>query len=803
MSHTQSSTTENNTKVSYRGDGKETAHRQVSHRQGSTIENKRKVSHRGDGKETAQGRVSQGQGFSTEKNRMVSDREDGEETAQGQVSDRQGSSTENNRMVSDREDGKEKGQRQLCQGQGTTREHNREIANREDGKETAQGRVSQGQGFSTEKNRMVSDREDGEETPQGQVSHSQGSRSEDNTEIANRDDEKEAAQGRVSHREGSTTEENREEEGLKENRGISVKEDKQLIPNRNKDEDRFNNNTTVAEDFRSSDTKEVRTTNPGAINYQSTSQSTAQMNPYGNNHTAYWFPPTNMHTSTPVNEASFPFMDSMMDNLYSENVMRNFSVQPAPSGNPTSSIFGNANSILYGIDNYVNDVPQQSFHSTEECNIGNNIKIRISIDSKIPVEISQEQEQHGHMPSNSFCKPWQNDSTITNSLHHGKDPSTDDKGIRGTSEIGINCKPYKVNMNRHGKYSFTKTGDDKLPEVETPKKRRDSLDSCCQTPIDWKKQTTYDINNLLQDTSTEKSTKNSRKKNSTSLHLIEESRPIEEHIQQTKWKQVSTEEIKENQQETQSIKWKKATNESIKGKEVICKSSERKPSLELKKKTFRRSGETESSRNRNDTLDKAKNEISWNDRKNEVATIKGASKRRDRRTRIIRNKDNNVTIDSTDDNDADDEEDESANLQTNEETEQPSDEEEINEFTSSEKQFQETNNTDESNDESDAGSEEGGSVRNEDRGDRQVGVKGIDEAAEEERDDQDEEEEEDDDGEDTQSVKTYVKSTIRFDDDDERSPHGTSSPKGNITIMLQIIQSYCCTILYYVPKHQI
>ena len=64
-----------------------------------------------------------------------------------------------------------------------------------------------------------------------------------------------------------------------------------------------------------------------------------------------------------------------------------------------------------------------------------------------------------------------------------------------------------------------------------------------------------------------------------------------------------------------------------------------------------------------------------------------------------------------------------------------------------------------------------------------------DEVAEEERDDQDEEE--DDDGEDTQSVKTYVKSTIRFDDDDERNPHATSSPKGNITIMLQIVQSYC------------
>ena len=429
------------------------------------------------------------------------------------------------------------------------------------------------------------------------------------------------------------------------------------------------------------------------MNYHSTPQSTAQITADGNNPTASWFPLTNMNTSTPVNEANFAFMDPMMDNLYSENIMRNFSVQPAPSGNPTSSIFGNANSILYGMDNYVNDVPQQSFHSTEECNIGNNIKIRISIDSKIPVKISQEQEQH--MPSNSFCKPWQNDSTLTNSLHHGKDPSTDDKGIRGTSEIGINCKPYTINMKRHGKYSFTKTGDDKLPEVETLKKRRDSLDSCCQTPIDWKELTTYDINNLLQDTSTEKSTKTSRKKNSTSLHLIDESRPIEEHIEQAKWKQVTTEEIKDIKQHSERIKWKKVSKESIKGNEEMSNSSERKPSMELKTKTFR-IADKERSRKRNDTLDKLKNQISCNNRKNEVATIKGASKSRDRRTQITRNEDNNVTVDSTDDNDADDEEDESANLQTNEETEQPSDEEEINKFTSTEKQFQDTNNTDES-----------------------------------------------------------------------------------------------------------
>ena len=141
------------------------------------------------------------------------------------------------------------------------------------------------------------------------------------------------------------------------------------------------------------------------------------------------------------------------------------------------------------------------------------------------------------------------------------------------------------------------------------------------------------------------------------------------------------------------------------------------------------------------------------------------------------------------DNYPDDKEDEYRNLQTNEETE-PSDEVEINELVSGEKQLQETNNSDQSNDDSDARSEEGGSVHNEDRGDRQVAVKSDDEAAEEEQDDQDEEEEENDEGEDTQSVKTYVKNIIPFDDDD-RNPHANSSPKGNITILLKIVQSYC------------
>ena len=665
-SHMQGSTTEDQTNISHREDQKETAQGQdPSHRPGSTTENQTNISHREDEKETAQGQnPSNRQHSTTENNRMVWDTEDRKERTQGeashmesstteekrkvfhtqdakdgaqcQVYHRQGTPTEKNRMVSDTEDRKDTAQGRVSQGQGSSTENNRMVSDREDGEETAEGQLSQGQGSTTEDNREIGNRKDGKETGQGRVSYSQGSTIKDNREITNRKDGKEAAQGLLSHRQASTTGHNREEEGLKEKRGIFVTEDNQLIPNRNKDEDRFNNNSTLAENFRSSDSKEVRTTNPGAMNYNSTSQSTAQMNPYGNNPTAFSFPPPNIHTSTPINEAGFPFMDPMMDNLYSENVMRNFSLQPAPSGNPTSTIFRNANSILYGMDNYVNDVPQQGFYSTEECNIGNNIKIRISIDSKIPVEISQEQEQHEHMPSNSFCKPWQNDTTLTNSLHHGKDPSTDDKGIRRTSEIGINCKPYKINMKRHGKYSFTKAGDDKLPEVETPKEikqqRRDSLDSCCQTPSDWKEPTNYDINNLLQDASTEESTTNSIKNNSTSFRVIDESRPIVEHIQQTKWKQVTTEEIKDNQQHTQRIKWKKATNESIKGNEVTSKSSERKPSMELKDKTFRKSEETQTSRNRSDTLDKPKNQRSCNDRKNEAATIKGASKRPDRRS---------------------------------------------------------------------------------------------------------------------------------------------------------------------------
>ena len=66
-SRRQGSTTEDQTKISHRGDTNKTSQRQVSHRQGFSTEDNRKISHREDGKEASQGRVCQGQGSSTEK----------------------------------------------------------------------------------------------------------------------------------------------------------------------------------------------------------------------------------------------------------------------------------------------------------------------------------------------------------------------------------------------------------------------------------------------------------------------------------------------------------------------------------------------------------------------------------------------------------------------------------------------------------------------------------------------------------------------------------------------------------------
>ena len=76
-----------------------------------------------------------------------------------------------------------------------------------------------------------------------------------------------------------------------------------------------------------------------------------------------------LYTSTLIKQSTYPqnvpFIDPIVDSVYSKNVLRDYSVETLPSGNAKSTTTGNANSILYGVDNYVNDVPQQGFHSTE------------------------------------------------------------------------------------------------------------------------------------------------------------------------------------------------------------------------------------------------------------------------------------------------------------------------------------------------------------------------------------------------------------------------------------------------------
>ena len=77
-------------------------------------------------------------------------------------------------------------------------------------------------------------------------------------------------------------------------------------------------------------------------------------------------------------------------------------------------------------------------------------------------------------------------------------------------------------------------------------------------------------------------------------------------------------------------------------------------------------------------------------------------------------------------------------------------------------------------------------------------VERDDEAAQEERDNQ--EEEEDDEGEDTASVKTYIKSIIAFDDDDDkRYPNATSSPKGNIQLCFISLSNVMLASMKYNP----
>ena len=144
-----------------------------------------------------------------------------------------------------------------------------------------------------------------------------------------------------------------------------------------------------------------------------TSHSTPQNYHYGSNQTGTWMHTSNLHTNTP-NTGNIPFMDPIMDNNYTDSVMRGYSNQYGHSGNATISTISNANSILYGMENYGNDGWQPNFPSTEDDNIGNKIKIKISIDSKLPVEIlnEKEEQQHQSMYSNSLWKSSENENDV-------------------------------------------------------------------------------------------------------------------------------------------------------------------------------------------------------------------------------------------------------------------------------------------------------------------------------------------------------------------------------------------------------
>ena len=62
-----------------------------------------------------------------------------------------------------------------------------------------------------------------------------------------------------------------------------------------------------------------------------------------------------LYTSTPTKQSTYPpnvpFIDPMVDSVYSKNVLRKYSVESLPSGNAKTTTTENANSILYGMDN--------------------------------------------------------------------------------------------------------------------------------------------------------------------------------------------------------------------------------------------------------------------------------------------------------------------------------------------------------------------------------------------------------------------------------------------------------------------
>ena len=220
-------------------------------------------------------------------------------------------------------------------------------------------------------------------------------------------------------------------------------------------------------------------------------------------------------------------INPLFDLNYTDTLLTNYGVQS------TSNTIGNANTILYGMShgqtnssftdsnrNYIDEgsqglsnwqIPASNFQSSQELNLGNRIKITISmppkdlhphsripldltIETKMPIEVLEQRPNHQYnilqdddkclhlkstptnvhpeltnedcesvdIQSNTSSKPWRSYSSTTTSDTIRKNTETDEQKTQSASENDANLKPYDINLHKHGNYSFTKRPKDKV-----------------------------------------------------------------------------------------------------------------------------------------------------------------------------------------------------------------------------------------------------------------------------------------------------------------------------------------------------
>ena len=207
-----------------------------------------------------------------------------------------------------------------------------------------------------------------------------------------------------------------------------------------------------------------------------------------------------------------PGINPLFDLNYTDTLLTNYGVQS------TSNTIANANTILYGMShaqsnssftdsnrNYINEgsqglsnwqIPASNFQSSQEFNLGNRIKITISvppkdlqphsripldltIETKMPIEVSEQRPNQRtqtninpeltnedcesvDIQSSTSSKPWRSYKSTTTSDTIKKKTETDEEKTQSASENDANSKPYDINLHKHGNYSFTKRPNDKV-----------------------------------------------------------------------------------------------------------------------------------------------------------------------------------------------------------------------------------------------------------------------------------------------------------------------------------------------------